>query len=64
MPIWLNMEDSHKHLIAGASIWKPYCTYDGLNPDVIIVGCGNETNVEAVAAVGLLKYVISHRLYS
>jgi len=55
MPLWFNMEHTRKHFAAGASVWKQYSTFDGLNPDVVIVGCGNETHVEAVAAVGLLK---------
>jgi xylulose-5-phosphate/fructose-6-phosphate phosphoketolase len=55
MPSFLTMEEARRHSAAGASVWKDYCTYGGENPDVVIVGCGNETNIEAVAACILLR---------
>jgi len=55
-PVFLNMEDARKHSAAGISVWKDYCTFGGENPEVVIVGCGNETNVEAIAACILLRH--------
>jgi len=55
MPIFLNGPDAKAHFEAGLGVWKWLCTDDGATPDVVIVGCGNETNFEAVAAAHVLK---------
>jgi xylulose-5-phosphate/fructose-6-phosphate phosphoketolase len=52
---WLSLEEAKKHCQAGLSVWKWLGTDEGQNPDVVIVGCGNETNVEAIAATFILK---------
>ncbi|KND03602.1 uncharacterized protein SPPG_01077 [Spizellomyces punctatus DAOM BR117] len=55
MPLWLSMEEAIKHCRAGASIWRKFSTYEGKDPDVVLVGCGNETMFEVVAAAAMLK---------
>lgn len=47
-PVFLNMDDAMRHCIAGASIWKFASTDGGVDPDVVLVGCGNETNLEVI----------------
>jgi xylulose-5-phosphate/fructose-6-phosphate phosphoketolase len=54
MPTYLSLEDAIKHCVAGASVWKFVSSNDGCNPDVVVVGCGNETNLEAVEACKML----------
>jgi xylulose-5-phosphate/fructose-6-phosphate phosphoketolase len=54
-PLWLTIEEAIAHCQEGVGIWKWLSTDEGRDPDLVIVGCGNETNVEAVAAVHLLK---------
>lgn len=54
-PSLLNYEQAREHVIAGASVWHWLSTDEGRNPDVILVGIGNETNYEVVAACRLLK---------
>lgn len=56
-PVLLPLEEAVKHCVAGASIWRFCSTDDGRNPDVVLVGIGNETNLEVVEACRLLaKY--------
>jgi xylulose-5-phosphate/fructose-6-phosphate phosphoketolase len=54
MPVFLSIEEAVKHCVAGASIWGFCSTDNGLNPDVVLVGIGNETNLEVVEACRLL----------
>jgi len=57
MPVFLPIEEAVNHCVAGASIWGFCSTDKGLNPDVVLVGIGNETNLEVVEACRLLaKY--------
>jgi xylulose-5-phosphate/fructose-6-phosphate phosphoketolase len=57
MPVLLPIEEAVKHCVAGASIWSFCSTDNGINPDVVLVGIGNETNFEVVEACRLLaKY--------
>lgn len=51
----LTPEEAEKHCVAGASVWKAYSTDNGLNPDVVLVGCGVEVTFEIVAAAALLR---------
>jgi len=46
---------AEKHCIAGASVWKRFSTEDGLNPDVVLVGCGVEVTFETIAAAAILR---------
>jgi xylulose-5-phosphate/fructose-6-phosphate phosphoketolase len=54
-PLWLTIEEAVEHCREGVGIWKWLSTDEGRDPDLVVAGCGNETNVEAVAAVHLLK---------
>ncbi|KAI9095256.1 phosphoketolase [Phlyctochytrium arcticum] len=55
MPVWLGIEEAVKHCRAGASIWRQYSSHEGKDPDVVLVGIGNEMTFETVAAAALLK---------
>jgi len=55
LPQWLNMEDAVAHCRAGASVWEFASTNNGVDPDVVLVGCGCETTVEVMAAASLLR---------
>lgn len=55
MPQWLTMDEAINHCRAGASIWKWASTDDGVDPDVVMVGIGDDVTVEVMAAVQLLK---------
>jgi len=46
---------AEKHCIAGASVWKRFSTEGGINPDVILVGCGVEVTFEIIAAAAILR---------
>jgi xylulose-5-phosphate/fructose-6-phosphate phosphoketolase len=46
---------AEKHCIAGASVWKRFSTEGGLNPDVVLVGCGVEVTFEIIAAAAILR---------
>ena len=52
---WLSPEEAEKHCIAGISIWKQYSTFDGEDPDVVLVGSGVEVTQEVLHAAQLLK---------
>jgi xylulose-5-phosphate/fructose-6-phosphate phosphoketolase len=55
MPQWLTMGEAIAHCRAGASIWKWASSFDGVNPDVVLVGIGDDTTVEVMAAAQLLR---------
>jgi len=52
---YLSVEETDRHCVAGATVWKKYSTDQGINPDVVLVGIGVETTAEIIAAAGLLK---------
>lgn len=54
-PVYLTMQEAIVHCQAGASIWKQYCTNDGIDPHVVLVGCGNEMTTEVIEAARILK---------
>jgi xylulose-5-phosphate/fructose-6-phosphate phosphoketolase len=54
MPQWLTMDEAVKHCRAGASIWKWASTENGIDPDVILVGIGDNVTVEVLAAAQML----------
>lgn len=55
MPQWLTMDEAVKHCRAGASIWKWASTQEGIDPDVVLVGLGDDMMVEVLAAAQLLR---------
>lgn len=52
---WLSPEEADAHCISGASVWNKFSTEDGLNPDVVLVGCGVEVTYESICASALLR---------
>ena len=44
MPQWLTMDEAERHCRAGASIWKWASVEDGVDPDVVMVGIGDNTD--------------------
>ena len=55
MPQWLTMDEAIAHCRAGASIWKWASVDDGVDPDVVLVGIGDDVTLEMMAAVDLLR---------
>ncbi len=55
MPQWLSMDDAIAHCRAGASIWPWASSDDGVNPDVVLVGIGDNPTLEVMAATSLLR---------
>ncbi|TPX35719.1 hypothetical protein SmJEL517_g02021 [Synchytrium microbalum] len=56
VPVYFNTyAEAKHHCNAGAGILKFASTDGGVNPDVVLVGCGCETTMEVVAAAALLK---------
>lgn len=55
MPSWLSMDEAIKHCRAGASIWDWASTDQGVDPDVVLVGIGDNLTLEVLAATQLLK---------
>ncbi len=54
MPQWLTMTEAIAHCRAGASIWHGVSTNEGINPDVVLVGIGDRSTVEVMAAAHIL----------
>lgn len=54
MPQWLSMDEAVEHCRAGASVWRWASTELGVNPDVVVVGLGDDTTAEAMAAASIL----------
>lgn len=52
---YLDMDSAIKHCIKGIGIWQWASNDDGEEPDVIMVGCGDVTTKEALAATQLLQ---------
>ena len=55
MPQWLSMEDAIAHCRAGASIWQWASIDEGINPDVVLVGIGDNPTLEVMAAAHILR---------
>jgi xylulose-5-phosphate/fructose-6-phosphate phosphoketolase len=55
MPQWLSMEHAIAHCRAGVSIWQWASTDDGVNPDVVLVGIGDNPTLEVMAAAHILR---------
>ena len=54
MPQWLSMPEAIAHCRAGASIWSWASTDEGVNPDVVLVGIGDNLMLEVMAAADIL----------
>ncbi|KAK9895905.1 D-xylulose 5-phosphate/D-fructose 6-phosphate phosphoketolase [Cystobasidium minutum MCA 4210] len=54
-PNLLTPEQANEHCVAGISTWPQYSTHNGEDPDVVLVGCGNETTTEVLHTVNILK---------
>lgn len=54
---YLSVMDAEKHCIAGVSVWEQFSTEGGINPDVVLVGVGQEVTFEVVAASRLLRNI-------
>lgn len=55
MPQWLTMTEAIAHCRAGASIWHWASTDEGINPDVVLVGIGDRSTLEVMAATQILR---------
>ena len=56
MPQWLSMDEAIAHCRAGASIWHWASIDDGINPDVVLVGIGDNPTLEVMAAADILRH--------
>lgn len=52
---WLSVDEAERHCIAGASVWDRFSSDGGVNPDVVLVGCGVEVTFEIIAAAAMLR---------
>jgi xylulose-5-phosphate/fructose-6-phosphate phosphoketolase len=55
MPQWLTVAEAIDHCRAGASIWHWASTDEGINPDIVLVGIGDRSTVEVMAAAQILR---------
>jgi xylulose-5-phosphate/fructose-6-phosphate phosphoketolase len=55
MPQWLTMSEAIDHCRAGASVWPWASIDDGVDPDVVLVGIGDNPTLEVLAAASLLR---------
>ncbi len=55
MPQWLSMADAIAHCRAGASVWQWASIDEGMNPDVVLVGIGDNPTLEVMAAAHILR---------
>lgn len=55
MPQWLSMDDAIAHCRAGASIWQWASTDEGIDPDIVLVGIGDNPTLEVMAATQILR---------
>lgn len=55
MPQWLDKDAAIAHCRAGASIWEWASTDGGVNPDVVLVGIGDNPHLEVMAAAQILR---------
>ena len=53
-PQWLSLNEAVAHCRAGASVWRWASTDDGINPDVVLVGIGDNPTLEVMAAAQIL----------
>ncbi|KAI1249797.1 hypothetical protein MGN70_009411 [Eutypa lata] len=51
---YLTMDEAVSHCSKGVSIWPPFSTNEGKEPDIIMACCGDISTQETVAAIDLL----------
>ncbi|HEU5230596.1 MAG TPA: phosphoketolase family protein [Ktedonobacteraceae bacterium] len=54
-PQWLSLNEAIAHCRAGASVWRWASTDDGMDPDVVLVGIGDNPTLEVMAAAQILR---------
>jgi xylulose-5-phosphate/fructose-6-phosphate phosphoketolase len=54
-PQWLSLSEAAAHCRAGASVWSWASTDDGIDPDVVLVGIGDNPTLEVMAATHILR---------
>jgi xylulose-5-phosphate/fructose-6-phosphate phosphoketolase len=54
-PQWLSLDEAATHCRAGASVWKWASTDEGVDPDVVLVGIGDNPTLEVMAAAHILR---------
>lgn len=52
---FLNMEQAIRHCTQGLGIWQWASNDEGQEPDIVMVGCGDEPTIECMAAVDILR---------
>ncbi|MCP5469731.1 MAG: phosphoketolase family protein [Chlamydiales bacterium] len=60
MPQWLSMEEAIEHCRAGGGIWKWASTDEGVDPDVVLCGIGDNPHLEVMAAAQILRQEFPH----
>ena len=55
MPQWLDMDEAIEHCRSGVSIWNWASSDEGRDPDVVLVGIGDNPTLEVMAATDLLR---------
>ncbi len=51
---WLSMDEAIKHCTAGIGIWEWASNDYGVEPDIVMVCCGDTPTIETLAAVSIL----------
>lgn len=51
---WLTAEQADVHCTKGAGVWDFACFNNSKKPDIVMVGCGDTPNLEALAATKIL----------
>ncbi|UKZ88612.1 uncharacterized protein TrAFT101_004362 [Trichoderma asperellum] len=57
-PVYLSTEDAIQHCKNGISMWRFASTYNGEDPDVVLVGIGVEVTFEVIKAAELLATLV------
>ncbi len=53
-PVWLTIEEAHRHCTTGISIWDWASSDGGGDPDVVLACCGDVPTLETLAAADLI----------
>jgi xylulose-5-phosphate/fructose-6-phosphate phosphoketolase len=54
-PQWLSLTEAIAHCRSGASVWSWASTDEGVDPDVVLVGIGDNPTLEVMAAADILR---------
>jgi xylulose-5-phosphate/fructose-6-phosphate phosphoketolase len=54
-PQWLSLTEAAAHCQAGVSVWNWASTDGGIDPDVVLVGIGDNPTLEVMAAAHILR---------